>query len=111
MRLNASSVAIALRAVLYDWSASAGRPAGPWLQKLRFPICAASSKQSGGIAGKILSTRFDGMSDIMISPPMLQQTSQKVSGDIPRKHERNRQFRERRSTSAIAIINRLHGAN
>ena len=60
------------------------RPTEPWLQELRLAICAARSKQSGGITGKILSTRFDGISDITIKPPMLQQSSQKVSGDISR---------------------------
>ena len=78
---------------------------------MRGAICAASSKQSGGITGKILSTRFDGISDITISPPMLQQSSQKVSGDISRNTERNRQFRDRRPTAAIPIISTLHGAN
>src|SRR4029453_17654430 len=76
-----------------------------------FPICAAKSKQSGGITGKILSTRFDGISDITIRPPMLQQSSQKVSGDISRNTERNRQFCDRKPTVAIPIINTLHGAN
>src|SRR5438105_5316461 len=71
-------------------------------------ICAASSKQSGGITGKILSTRFDGISDIAIKPPMLQQTSHKVSGDIWRKNAPSRQSRERRSTTAMAIIKTLH---
>jgi hypothetical protein len=50
---------------------------------LRGAIWAASSKQSGGIMGN-LSTRFDGISDMTISLPMLQQISQKVSGDISR---------------------------
>src|SRR5438132_4388805 len=74
-------------------------------------ICAASSKQSGGIIGKILSTRFDGISDITIRPPMLQQNSQKVSGDISQKRPRSRQFRDRKPTPAIPIISTLHGAN
>jgi hypothetical protein len=46
------------------------------------PICAAKSRQSGGTIGKILSTRFDGISDITTNPPKLQQSSQKVWGDI-----------------------------
>src|ERR1700746_2202412 len=86
-------------------------PAGPRLREFRDATCAASSKQSGGITGKILSTRFDGISDITISPPRLQQSSQKVSGDISRNTERNRQFRDRRSKIAIAAISTLHGAN
>ena len=51
---------------------------------IELPICAAKSKQSGGITGKILSTRLDGISDITIKPPRLQQSSQTVSGDISR---------------------------
>src|SRR6266545_401930 len=56
----------------------------PWLQITRLPTCAASNKQSGGITGKIRSTRLDGISDITIKPPRPQQISQKVSGDISR---------------------------
>ena len=42
--------------------------------------CAPNNKQSGGITGKIRSTRFDGMTDMRSRPPTLQQTSQSVSG-------------------------------
>src|SRR5881394_927332 len=105
------SVATGLWPVESKSSPFEGRLTEPWLQELHLAICAAKSKQSGGITGKILSTRFDGISDIAIRPPKLQQSSQKVPGDISRKSERNRQFRERRSTSATAIINTLHGAN
>src|SRR5690242_13653142 len=111
MLVRAFSVTVALSAVSSDCTPFEGRPAGPWLQEFHFAICAASSKQSGGITGKILSTRFDGISDIAMKPPMLQQSSQKASGDVSRKSERNRQLRERRSTNTIAIINTLHGAN
>jgi hypothetical protein len=77
-----------------------------------FPICAAKSRQSGGTIGKILSTRFDGISDITTNPPRLQQSSQKVSGDISRKTERSRQLRRQAArTIAIAIISTLQGAN
>ena len=38
---------------------------------------------------------------------MLQQTSQKVSGDISRNRERNRQLRDRNSKAAIPIISTL----
>src|SRR5262245_19358689 len=86
------------------------RSTGSWLQS-RDAIWAASSIQSGGITGKILSTRFDGISDITINPPKLQHTSQRVSGDIWRNAERNRQFCNRKSNSAIAIISTLRGAN
>src|SRR6266571_1682947 len=82
------------------------RLAEPWLQAVHFPTCAASSKQSGG---KIRSTRFEGTSDITTRPPTLQQTSQKVSGDISRKTARSRQFRERRSMMARTIMSTLHG--
>src|SRR5215475_3563513 len=111
MCISPSFVATALRAVFFDSTHLEERSTGPWLQKFRFPICAASSKQSGGTTGKILSTRFDGISDIAISPPMLQQISQKVSGDISRNAERSHQSRDRRSTTAIPIISTLHGAN
>src|SRR6266404_3792065 len=84
-----------------------GNPRGA----LTLPICAASNKQSGGITGKILSTRLDGISDITIKPTRLQQSSQKTSGDISRNAERSLQFREERSTNAIASSSRLHGAN
>ena len=105
-----SSVATALwRSRLIQYCSRTARRAVA--TELRDAICAASSKQSGGITGKILSTRFDGISDITISPPMLQQSSQKVSGDISRNTERNRQFRDRRPTAAIPIISTLHGAN
>src|SRR6266581_6120005 len=87
------------------------RLAEPWLQAAHFPTCAASSKQSGGIIGKIRSTRFEETSDITTRPPTLQQTSQKVSGDISRKTARSRQFRERRSMMARTIMSTLHGAN
>src|SRR5437773_455202 len=66
----------------------------PWLQAPSLAICAANSKHSGGISGKIRSTRLDGISDIKIKPPTLQQSSQKVSGDISRNAERSRHFRE-----------------
>src|SRR5439155_8660248 len=56
----------------------------PWLHGTRLPTCAAKSKQSGGITGKIRSTRLDGISDITTKPPKLQQSSQKVAGDMSR---------------------------
>src|SRR5438874_6889380 len=71
-----------------------GRLIEPWLQELHFAICAASSKQSGGTTGKILSTRLEGISDITTKPPRLQQRSQKVSGDISRNAERHSHLRE-----------------
>src|SRR6266566_2623361 len=83
----------------------------PWLQGQRLPICAAKSKQSGGITGKILSTRLDGMSDIMIKPPMLQQSSQKVPGCISRNAAPILHRRDDRSKIAIAMRRMLHGAN
>src|SRR6266403_888173 len=66
----------------------------PWLQATSLAICAANSKHSGGIIGKIRSTRLDGINDIKIKPPALQQSSQKVSGEISRNAERSRHFRE-----------------
>src|SRR2546429_9457202 len=75
------------------------------------PICAASSKQSGGITGKILSTRLDGISDITIKPPRLQQSSQKVSGGILRNAEPLFHRRDARSKIAMPISRMLHGAN
>src|SRR6266567_7083214 len=87
------------------------RLAEPWLQAVHFPTCAAKSKQSGGIIGKIRSTRFEGMSDIATKPPKLQQSSQKISGDISRTTDRRRHFRDRRSATARTIISTLHGAN
>src|SRR6266567_2764224 len=83
----------------------------PWLQGTRLPTCAAKSKQSGGITGKILSTRFEGISDIATKPPKLQQSSQKISGDISRTTDRSRHFRDRRSATARTIISTLHRAN
>src|SRR5437867_12838541 len=62
----------------------------PWLQATSLAICAANSKHSGGMIGKIRSTRLDGINDIKIKPPTLQQSSQKVSGDISRNAERSR---------------------
>ena len=95
MRLRAASffVAIRVRRVRSKLLAEE-RLTEPWLQAAHFPTCVASSKQSGGIIGKIRSTRFDGISDIATRPLTLQQSSQKVSGDISRKTERSRQFRE-----------------
>src|SRR2546422_8686992 len=75
------------------------------------PICAASNKQSGGITGKILSTRLDGTSDITIKPPTLQQSSQKVPGEISRNAVPILHRRDARSKIAIAISRMLHGAN
>src|SRR6266480_5094179 len=83
----------------------------PWLQGTRLPTCAAKSKQSGGITGKILSMRFEGISDITTKPPKLQQSSQNVAGDMSRKTESSRHFRDRRSATARTIISTLHGAN
>src|SRR5215470_9713005 len=83
----------------------------PWLQELRFPICAASSKQSGGTIGKILSTRLDGINDIAMSPPKLQQSSQKVSGDISRSAAPILHRRDARSNAAMLMISKLQGAN
>src|SRR5436190_11807557 len=88
-----------------------GRLTEPWLQGTRLPICAASNKQSGGIIGKILSTRLDGTSDMTISPPALQQSSQKVSGEISRNTAPILHRRNARSKIAIAISRMLHGAN
>ena len=76
-----------------------------------FPICAAKSKQSGGTIGKILSTRFDGISDMTSKPPKVQQINQKVSADISRNAAPIFHRRERRWRIAIAIISTLHGAN
>src|SRR6266487_341269 len=105
------SVATGLWPVRSESAVVTGRLTEPWLQELCFAICAASSKQSGGITGKILSTRLDGISDITIKPPRLQQSSQKTSGDISLNAARSLQFREERSTNAIASNSRLHGAN
>src|SRR5436190_6472594 len=66
----------------------------PWLQAPSLAICAANSKHSGGMIGKLRSTRLDGINDIKIKPPTLQQSSQRVSGDISRNAERSRHFRE-----------------
>src|SRR5882724_10051588 len=65
-----------------------------WLQAPSLAICAAKSKHSGGMIGKIRSTRLEGISDIKIKPPTLQQSSHKVSGDMSRIIERSRHFRE-----------------
>src|SRR6516225_1545168 len=105
------SVATALWAVGSRSSPREGRLTEPWLQELRFAICAASSKQSGGITGKILSTRFDGISDIAIRPPILQQISQNVSDDISRNAAPILHRRDARSKTAMPMISRLQGAN
>src|SRR6266436_9737434 len=65
----------------------------PWLQATSLAICAANSKHSGGMIGKIRSTRLEGISDIKIKPPTLQQSSHKVSGDMSRIPERSRHLR------------------
>src|ERR1041385_3332067 len=83
----------------------------PWLQDPRPEICAAKSKHNGGTIGKILSTRLDGISDIAIRPPRLQQSSQKVSGRISRKAARILHRRDARSNAASPVISRLQGAN
>src|SRR5437016_9270337 len=112
MRVRAASffVATRLRRVRSKLFAEE-RLTEPWLQAAHFPTCAASSRQSGGTTGKIRSTRFEGISDIAIKPPKLQQTNQNVSGDISRNTACSFDSLERRSTIAVAIINTLHGAN
>src|SRR5262249_60473243 len=74
-------------------------------------ICGANKKKSARTTEKFRQTRLDETSKIKTTPPMLQQSSQRASGDISRKTPRHRQFRERRSMTAIAIISTLHGAN
>src|SRR5881394_1798155 len=105
------SVATGLWPVESKSSPFEGRLTEPWLQELHLAICAAKSKQSGGRIGKILSTRFDGISDIAIRPPKLQQSSQKVSGDISRNAARIRHRRDARLRMATPIISTLQGAN
>src|SRR5207253_2926789 len=82
-----------------------------WFQGKQLPICAAKSKQSGGTTGKIRSTRLDGISDIAIRPPRLQQISQKVPGEIARNAAPIFHRRDARSKIAIAISRMLHGEN
>src|SRR4030095_5798380 len=66
---------------------------------LRNPaVCAARSKQRVAMIEKSRSTRFDGMIDINKSPPMLQQISQSVSGEISRNALRKLQRRAGRCT-------------
>src|SRR4026209_2701149 len=105
------SVATGLWPVRSESAVVTGRLTAPWLQEMCFAICAASSKQSGGITGKILSTRLDGISDITIKPPKLQQSSQKVSGEMSRNAVPIFHRRDARSKIAIAISRMLHGAN
>src|SRR5512133_2028760 len=105
------SVATGLWPVRSESAVVTGRLTEPWLQELCFAICAASSKQSGGITGKILSTRLDGITDITIKPPRLQQNSQKVPGHILRNAAPMFHRRDARSKIAMAISRMLHGAN
>src|SRR6476661_6304149 len=111
MRVAAFSVATGLWPVESKSTLSEGRLTEPWLQDLREAICAAKSKQSGGTIGKILSTRLDGISDIAINPPKLQQSSQKVPGDISRNAAPIFHRRDARSKMATPIISTLQGAS
>src|SRR5438270_13144712 len=112
MRVRAASFFIAtrLRRVRSKLFAEE-RLTEPWLQAAHFPTCAANSKQSGGITGKIRSTRFDGISDIATRPPTLQQSSQNVSGDRSRNAVPILHRRDATSKTATAIISTLQGAN
>src|SRR4029077_6966127 len=107
----AFSVATGLWPVESKSMLSEGRLTEPWLQNLRAETCDAKSKQSGGTMGNILSTRLDGISDIAIRPPRLQQSSQKVSGDISRNAAPIFHRRNARSKMATPIISALQGAN